>query len=92
MERCLVEEAVAVVVRESTRLLDWQRMKQKRAVQSPMGIILCAGKNTEQIQLLELGSAGIFSPASRMAQPSRRGSVQGRRQALPRLKRRGVGK
>ena len=27
--------------------------------QSPMGIILCAGKNTEQIELLELGSAGI---------------------------------
>lgn len=27
--------------------------------QSPLGIILCAGKNTEQIELLELGSAGI---------------------------------
>ncbi|HTF67950.1 MAG TPA: PDDEXK nuclease domain-containing protein [Edaphobacter sp.] len=27
--------------------------------QSPMGIILCAGKNTEQIEMLELGSAGI---------------------------------
>jgi hypothetical protein len=27
--------------------------------ESPMGIILCAGKNTEQIELLELGSAGI---------------------------------
>jgi predicted nuclease of restriction endonuclease-like (RecB) superfamily len=27
--------------------------------QSPMGIILCAGKNTEQIELLELGTAGI---------------------------------
>ena len=27
--------------------------------QSPMGIILCAGKNTEQIELLELGAAGI---------------------------------
>jgi hypothetical protein len=25
----------------------------------PLGIILCAGKNTEQIELLELGSAGI---------------------------------
>ena len=24
-----------------------------------MGIILCAGKNSEQIELLELGSAGI---------------------------------
>jgi YhcG PDDEXK nuclease domain len=27
--------------------------------ESPMGKILCAGKNTEQIELLELGSAGI---------------------------------
>jgi hypothetical protein len=27
--------------------------------QSPMGIILCAGKNTEQIELFELRSAGI---------------------------------
>ncbi len=27
--------------------------------QSPMGIILCASKNTEQIELLELGAAGI---------------------------------
>jgi hypothetical protein len=27
--------------------------------QLPLGIILCAGKNTEQIELLELGSAGI---------------------------------
>jgi predicted nuclease of restriction endonuclease-like (RecB) superfamily len=26
---------------------------------APLGIILCAGKNTEQIELLELGSAGI---------------------------------
>ncbi len=25
----------------------------------PLGIILCAGKNTEQIDLLELGAAGI---------------------------------
>jgi hypothetical protein len=25
----------------------------------PLGIILCAGKNTEQIELLELGTAGI---------------------------------
>jgi len=25
----------------------------------PLGVILCAGKNTEQIELLELGSAGI---------------------------------
>jgi hypothetical protein len=27
--------------------------------QTPLGIILCAGKNTEQIEMLELGSAGI---------------------------------
>jgi len=27
--------------------------------ESPLGIILCAGKNAEQIELLELGSAGI---------------------------------
>ena len=26
---------------------------------SPLGIILCAGKNTEQMELLEMGSAGI---------------------------------
>jgi hypothetical protein len=25
----------------------------------PLGIILCAGKNTEQIELLELGTTGI---------------------------------
>lgn len=25
----------------------------------PLGIILCAGKNSEQIELLELGAAGI---------------------------------
>ena len=29
------------------------------ARQLPLGIILCAGKNTEQIELLELGTAGI---------------------------------
>ncbi|QHN02927.1 DUF1016 domain-containing protein [Granulicella sp. WH15] len=27
---------------------------------APLGIILCAGKNTEQMELLELGSAGIY--------------------------------
>lgn len=27
--------------------------------ENPLGIILCAGKNTEQIELLELGTAGI---------------------------------
>ena len=26
---------------------------------SPLGIILCAGKNTEQVELLELGASGI---------------------------------
>ena len=27
--------------------------------ETPLGIILCAGKNTEQIELLELGISGI---------------------------------
>jgi hypothetical protein len=27
--------------------------------ETPLGIILCAGKNTEQIELLELGTSGI---------------------------------
>ncbi len=35
------------------------RYEQEPGEQSPVGIILCTGKNTEQIELLELGSAGI---------------------------------
>jgi len=41
-------------------LLRWLAKNESEAgEQSPMGIILCAGKNTEQIELLELGAAGI---------------------------------
>jgi len=40
--------------------LRWQAKNEIEAgEESPMGTILCAGKNTEQIELLELGSAGI---------------------------------
>lgn len=35
------------------------RYEQEAGEQSPVGIILCTGKNTEQIELLELGAAGI---------------------------------
>ncbi len=39
------------------RWLDKHERKQNE--DSPLGIILCAGKNVEQIELLELGRAGI---------------------------------
>ena len=40
--------------------LRWlQKNETEAGEESPIGIILCAGKNTEQIELLELGSAGI---------------------------------
>jgi len=40
--------------------LRWLAQHELEAGESaPLGIILCAGKNTEQIELLELGSAGI---------------------------------
>ena len=39
--------------------LRWPDRTKQNRVSSPMGIILCAGKNTEQIELLELGSAGF---------------------------------
>jgi predicted nuclease of restriction endonuclease-like (RecB) superfamily len=35
------------------------RYEAEPGEESPMGIILCAGKKTEQIEMLELGSAGI---------------------------------
>ncbi len=35
------------------------RHEREEGEDLPLGIILCAGKNTEQIELLELGSAGI---------------------------------
>ena len=44
--------------------------------ESPVGIVLCAGKNTEQIELPELGSSGIHVAKSLQfslpLQPSRR--------------------
>jgi hypothetical protein len=41
--------------------LRWLEKNETEAgEESPIGIILCAGKNTEQIELLELGSAGIY--------------------------------
>jgi predicted nuclease of restriction endonuclease-like (RecB) superfamily len=40
--------------------LRWLEKNETEAgEESPIGIILCAAKNTEQIELLELGSAGI---------------------------------
>jgi predicted nuclease of restriction endonuclease-like (RecB) superfamily len=40
--------------------LRWLAQHELEAGESaPLGIILCAGKNTEQMELLELGSAGI---------------------------------
>ena len=33
--------------------------RRKKDEDSPLGIILCAGKNTEQIELLELDQSGI---------------------------------
>ena len=35
------------------------RYEQEEGEATPLGIILCAGKNSEQIELLELGAAGI---------------------------------
>ena len=35
------------------------RYEKEDDEQPPLGIILCAGKNTQQIELLELGAAGI---------------------------------
>jgi len=40
--------------------LRWlDKYERKDSEDSPLGIILCAGKNTEQIELLELGRSGI---------------------------------
>jgi predicted nuclease of restriction endonuclease-like (RecB) superfamily len=40
--------------------LRWlDKYERKENENSPLGIILCAGKNTEQIELLELGQSGI---------------------------------
>jgi hypothetical protein len=38
-----------------------------------LGIILCAGKNTEQIELLELGTVGIHVAEYLTVLPSGRG-------------------
>lgn len=35
------------------------RYEREEGEEPPLGIILCAGKNTEEIELLELGAAGI---------------------------------
>jgi len=35
------------------------RYETEAGEEMPLGIILCAGKNTEQIELLELGAVGI---------------------------------
>lgn len=40
--------------------LRWlDRYERKQAEESPLGIILCAGKNDERVELLELGASGI---------------------------------
>jgi hypothetical protein len=39
--------------------LRWlDKYERKENEDSPLGIILCAGKNAEQIELLELGQSG----------------------------------
>ena len=40
--------------------LRWlDKYERKQGEEVPLGMILCAGKKQEQIELLELGSAGI---------------------------------
>jgi len=40
--------------------LRWlDRYERKQGEESPLGIILCAGKNDERVELLELGASGI---------------------------------
>jgi predicted nuclease of restriction endonuclease-like (RecB) superfamily len=39
--------------------LRWLAQNEREPESLPLGIILCAGKNTEQIELLELDAAGI---------------------------------
>jgi hypothetical protein len=40
--------------------LRWLAQNEREPEENlPLGIILCAGKNTEQIELLELGTVGI---------------------------------
>lgn len=45
--------------------------RKRRREELPLGIILCAGKNTEQIKLLELGAAGIHVADYLTVLPSR---------------------
>jgi len=45
--------------------------EQQPGEDSPLGIILCAGKKTEQIELLELGQSGIHVAEYLTALPSR---------------------
>ena len=48
------------VARPLTLYLRWLAQNEREPEENlPLGIILCAGKNTEQIELLELGTAGI---------------------------------
>ena len=52
--------------------LRWlDKHERKHNEDSPLGIILCAGKNTEQIELLELGRSGIHVAEYLTALPSK---------------------
>ncbi len=52
-------------------LLWLAKHEQQPGEESPLGIILCAGKKEEQIQLLELGQSGIHVAEYLTALPSR---------------------
>ena len=47
------------------------RYEREGGEELPLGIILCAGKNTEQIELLELGASGIHVADYLTVLPSR---------------------
>ena len=57
----------------------WRRHEREEGEELPLGIILCTEKNTEQIEMLELGDAGIHvaeyltvaSPGGSRAQAAR---------------------
>lgn len=62
--------------------------EQETGEQPPLGIILCAGKKQEQIELLELGNAGIHVAEYLTALPSKAVLEQHLHQAIINAKRR----
>jgi YhcG PDDEXK nuclease domain len=68
------------------------KYEQKEGEQSPLGIILCAGKKQEQIELLELGKSGIrvaqyltALPSREMRQEKFHQSIESARESLAQL-------